>query len=128
MTRLLNIFPWTYKLPRPWVTSEVCDAAWIDLFQMVFSPRRVLSLSSKCCDGGVANHFKQGFLFLPSSLGLTWLEHGLVLILSQTHPALCTPILFTVRTSLNSPLETSRNTCTDFFIILCLGVHCVTQY
>lgn len=42
-----------------------------------------LSLSSKCCDWDMANHFKQGFLFLPSSLGLTWLEHGFVLVSSS---------------------------------------------
>ena len=67
------------------ITSDVLDSkpqgqnGNVDLLRMVFSTQRALSLPSKCCNWGMANHFNQGFLFLPSSLGLTRLEHGFVL-------------------------------------------------
>lgn len=49
----------------------------LDLFKIVFSTQEALSVPSKCSDWGIANLFKQGSLFLPSTLGLTWLKHGL---------------------------------------------------
>ncbi len=99
----------------------------VDLFKMVFSTQRGFSLSSKCCDWGMANHFKQGFLFLPSSLGLTWLEHGFVLVSSPlvADAPSPNPLLSlltwnrqqTVRISLISPQETSGNTHARCFIV-----------
>ena len=110
------------------ITSDVLDSkpqgqnGNVDLLRMVFSTQRALSLPSKCCNWGMANHFNQGFLFLPSSLGLTRLEHGFVLssllaaprqLSAATPPSLsflCSRGIDnrrSVRISLISPRETS---------------------
>lgn len=69
----------------------------VDLFKMVFFSQRPLGLPSKCCDWGMANNFKQGFSFLLSSPGLTWLErfcpHHVSPRHKHTQPSLCTPVI-----------------------------------
>lgn len=109
----------------------------LDLFKIVFSTQEALSVPSKCSDWGLANHFKQGSLFLPSTPGLTWLKHGLGhsphLVANTTsqmrellaqEPVFPFPSLHdvesrrSVKASLISPRETCRNAHTCLFVML----------
>lgn len=108
----------------------------LDLFKIVFSTQEALSVPSKCSDWGIANLFKQGSLFLPSTLGLTWLKHGLGhsphLVANTTsqmrellaqEPVFPFPSLHdvesrrSVKASLISPRETCRNAHTCLFFM-----------
>lgn len=108
----------------------------LDWFKIVFSTQEALSVPSKCSDWGIANHFKQGSLFLPSTLGLTWLKHGLghsphlANTTSQMRELLAQEPVFpfpslhdvesrrSVKASLISPRETCRNAHTCLFVML----------